>query len=53
MKNGNTPEEKQLLRRRNLVERVIAKLKRHMGDYFPAFESGERSKRPSPLAYWR
>jgi hypothetical protein len=39
MKNGNTPEEKQLLRRRNLVERVIAKPKRHMGDSFFRFRA--------------
>jgi hypothetical protein len=39
MKSGNTPEEKQLFRRRNLVERVIAKLKRHIGDSFSRFRA--------------
>jgi hypothetical protein len=39
MKNGNTPKEKQFLRRRNLVERVIAKLKRHIGDSFSRFRA--------------
>jgi hypothetical protein len=39
MKNGNTPEEKQLLRRRILVERVIGKLKRHIGDSFSRFRA--------------
>jgi hypothetical protein len=50
MKNGNTPEEKQLLRRRNLVERVIGKLKRHIGDSFSRFraclESGPSDHHP-------
>jgi transposase len=39
MKDENTPEEKQLLRRRNLVERVIGKLKRHIGDSFSRFRA--------------
>jgi hypothetical protein len=39
MGNGNTPEEKMLLRRRNLVERVIGKLKRHIGDCFSRFRA--------------
>jgi hypothetical protein len=39
MKSKNTEEEKRLLRRRNLVERVIGKLKRHIGDSFSRFRA--------------
>jgi transposase len=39
MKNGNTEEEKGLLRRRNLVERVFGKLKRLIGDSFSRFRA--------------
>jgi hypothetical protein len=39
MKNGNTEEEKALLRKRNLVERVIGKLKRLVGDSFSRFRA--------------
>jgi hypothetical protein len=39
IKNGNTVEEKNLLRKRNLVERVIGKLKRHIGDCFSRFRA--------------
>lgn len=39
MKNKNTLEEKQLLRRRNLVERVIGRLKWHVGDNFSRFRA--------------
>jgi hypothetical protein len=36
-KNGNANEEKQLLRRRNLAQRVIGKLELHIGDNFFRF----------------
>ncbi|MDR2677113.1 MAG: transposase [Puniceicoccales bacterium] len=39
MKNRNTEEEKGLLRKRNLVERVIGKLKRLIGDNFSRFRA--------------
>jgi hypothetical protein len=39
MKKGNTAEEKLLLLRKNLVERVIGKLKRHIGDCFSRFRA--------------
>jgi hypothetical protein len=40
MKKGETRQKKiQLLCRRNLVERVIAKLKRHIGDSFSRFRA--------------
>jgi hypothetical protein len=39
MKAGNTNEEKVLLRRRNLVERIIEKLKRHISDSFSRFRA--------------
>jgi transposase len=39
MKNGNTKEEKHLLQRRNLVERVFGKLKRLVGDSFSRFRA--------------
>jgi hypothetical protein len=39
MKNRNTEEEKGLLRKRNLVERVIGKLKRLVGDNFSRFRA--------------
>jgi hypothetical protein len=38
-KKGNTQEEKELLRKRNLVERIIGKLKRHIGDSFSRFRA--------------
>jgi hypothetical protein len=44
MKNRNTEEEKGLLRKRNLVERVIGKLKRFVGDNFSRFRTWAAAK---------
>jgi hypothetical protein len=39
MKNGNTEEEKNILKQRSLVERVFLKLKRLVGDSFSRFRT--------------
>jgi hypothetical protein len=41
MKNRNTEEGKGLLRKKNLVERVIGKLKRLVGENFSRFRVWE------------
>ncbi|MDR2677627.1 MAG: transposase [Puniceicoccales bacterium] len=47
MKNRNTEEEKGPFRKRNLVERVVGKLKRLVGDNFLRFRARETV--PLPL----